>query len=165
MAIVFPSGTQTGPTKVLQVIQAQYTAAAVQSSGSNDVWYDLSGLSANITPSNSSNKILIMAHVSGYVNWDSGIRIQRDSTQVGIGDISASRTRCTVEYPQSNRSNEQGVHSFQWLDTANTTSQINYKLQFNWRGNSVYLNRSPVDDNNTNDHRAVSTLTLMEIAA
>jgi hypothetical protein len=165
MAIVYGDGSDSNSGRIVQVVSTIDTAAAVRTSGSNDTWYNLGNLSLSITPNDGNNKVLVIAHVSGYCNWDSGLRINRSGSVLAIGDASGSRQRATVEYPQANRSNEQGVHSFFYLDSPDTTSSRTYTIQSVWRGVNIYLNRSPVDENNTADCRTTSSLTLMEIAA
>ena len=165
MAIYYGDGSNSNTGRIIQVVQATYSSAAVQSSGTNDVWYDLSGMSASIAPKDSNNKVLIMAHINGWHNWDSAIRILRGaSTVVGGGSNVGARISAIMEYPKGGRTNEAGNCSFQWLDSPASTSSQTYKLQFNWRGNTIYFNRSQNDDNNTSDARTTSTLTLIEVA-
>ena len=165
MAIEYGDGSDSNSGRIIQVVSVTDPNAAVRTSGTNDTWYNLGNLTLNITPTDSNNKILVMAHVSGYCNWDSGLRIVRSGALLSLGTASGSRQRVTVEYPQANRSNEQGVHSFFYLDSPGTSSQRTYTIQSVWRGVPIYLNRSPVDDNNTADARATSSLTVMEVAA
>ena len=65
---------------VLQVVSATFGTEVAFTSGT----YSDSGLSATITPSSSSNKILIIANMHGYINGTGqiGMNIVRDSTQI-----------------------------------------------------------------------------------
>ena len=150
-----PAAISTG--KVLQVVQANKSDMA---SSTSQTFADISGLSVNITPSSSSNKILIsfFANVSTN-NHDAHIQLLRDSTAiVGTG---ASTTNATVNARtyQGDIINTMGT---MYLDSPSTTSAITYKLQ--WRLNvaqTVYLNRRMGDT----AYSTISNITAMEISA
>ena len=150
-----PAAIPTG--KVLQVVQANKSDMA---SSTSQTFADISGLSVNITPSSSSNKILIsfFANVSTN-NHDAHIQLLRDSTAiVGTG---ASTTNATVNARtyQGDIINTMGT---MYLDSPSTTSAITYKLQ--WRLNvaqTVYLNRRMGDT----AYSTISNITAMEISA
>lgn len=165
MAIEYGDGSDSNSGRVIQVVSVTDTAASSRESGTSGTWYDFGSLSANITPSDSNNKILVMAHCTGHSNYDGAIRLNRSGTVISVGAASGSRLQATVEFMQANRSNEAGTHSFFYLDSPGTTSQRNYKVQYNYRSQSIYINRSVNDDNATHDSRTTSSLTLMEIAA
>jgi hypothetical protein len=91
--------------KVLQVVQ---TVKSDTFSSSSATFVDITGLSASITPSSASNKILVMVSLNIGSN-DSGLRLMtklfRDSTAVFIGDTAGSRER--VAWQGSTLSNTQ----------------------------------------------------------
>ena len=73
--------------KVLQVVQTTKTDTFYSSSG--ETWYDVTGMSASITPSSSSNKILVqfnLGKISGLNN--NAFRITRNGSVMtaGLGD-------------------------------------------------------------------------------
>ena len=165
MAIVFPSGTLSGPTKVLQIVQDWDGSVDVRTGGTNGTFYQFGGLSTSITPSSSSNKVLVIAHLSGYTQYDGGIRISRGGTIVGSNTLASSRPKCIVEFPSNHRYNETSTNAFVYLDSPNTTSSTTYTIQSLWNGYTQYINRTGSHDNNNNDAVTASNLILMEIAA
>jgi len=152
---------------VLQVVSTSKTDTF--SSSSNSSWVDITGLSVTITPTNSSNKILVSYSVSSTSTngWFQQFRLVRGATAIGVGDTSSNRNRVTtfaglvgvsqIDYPV--------VQSNQFLDSPSTTSTTTYKLQIFFGGDTIYINRNPTDTDSTNYGRAISTITVMEIAA
>jgi hypothetical protein len=134
-----------------------------------------SGLQANITPSNTSSKILINYQVflgSNSIGYQTKSRIVRDSTPVGLGTQEGTRS---VSSAVTNSYNGYGSHGnyhvlsqgISFLDEPATTSQITYKIQVaGYNGQTWYLNRSSVfQDGGTQGYDAMplSVITLMEI--
>jgi hypothetical protein len=159
-----PSGS------VIQVVQATKTDTF---SVSNSDFVDVTGLSVSITPSSSSNKILVLTHIhldsttGGYTNpW----RIMRGSTAIAIGDSDGSRRRVTGTGTSVYTTGPlTGVHqAAMWLDSPSTTSATTYKIQVATYSNSAgttFVNRGGTDDDNINHARAASSIIVMEIAA
>jgi hypothetical protein len=151
---------------VLQVINAIKTDTA---SFTSSTFTDVSGLSITITPTNSSSKFLIIAHVNA--GWvlnvtKTGGRLMRDSTPIAIADAAGNRTRATgVIYTQADSFNSL-VMSTTFLDSPSTASAITYKWQCNATDNAgtTYVNRGSTDGDTSNNARTVSTITVMEIA-
>ena len=138
-----------GGGKVLQVIQATYGTSTSSSSTS----YADTGLTANITPSNASNKVLVMYSLQCYrsnANALNGVNLKllRDATDINT-TIGIFRTDSTV--------NQQALQSFAYVDSPSTTSATTYKLQFANRNASA---SAIVFVENT-----TGTLILMEIGA
>jgi hypothetical protein len=92
------------------------------------------------------------------------MRLMRNSTEIAIGDASGSRTRLsTMAMPQTNA--EIAAMGVDFLDSPSTTSATTYKIQVRANtANTVAVNRSVLDSDSSNLGRAVSTITLMEIA-
>ncbi len=167
MTIHWGDGTTTDshPSggKIQQVVAATKTDTATTT---NSSFHDISGMSVNITPSSSSNKILIMVSIRTTSNNHSSCRLLRDSTAIAIGDSSGSRTRASTgeayDLGNSYRSQDTSIH---WLDSPSTTSQITYKMQ--WKSTSgvtVYINRIRNDSDNAAYSRAASSIVVMEVA-
>jgi len=163
-------GTGVGG-KVLQVVSA--TKSDTQTV-TGTTFTDVTGLSVSITPSSTSNKILIATNVNlSASNRYTAIKILRDSTIIGIGDTAGSRSRVTVA-GSSNNDESDNIYimrnsSASFLDSPSSTSAITYKIQFgNTSGVSYisYINRAPSgdDDNASYNHRGISTITVYEIA-
>ena len=160
------SGTASGFGKVLQVVTVD--KSDIYSLGTTGTWTDITGLSVAITPSSTSNKILVGINLSiGFsVASTNMFRITRDGTAISVGDADGSRRQATVGwYPGVNSSAVHGSVSYNYLDSPSTTSSVTYKVQANIENATFYLNRSGRDSNSTTqDGRRTSNIVLMEIA-
>jgi hypothetical protein len=161
-----PSGS------VIQVVQAVKTDAFVGSVGAQ--WADVAGLSATITPSSSSSKILVLVDMKGAGAQDATVirsRLVRGGTPIYFGDASSNRPLGMGQFYIS--SGGLGVYYLAqlggaFLDSPATTSPVTYKTQVGADNNSLvlYINRTQGDrDTAYNDVRSASSITLMEIAA
>ena len=154
--------TSASNGRILQVVQATSTAATTTTTNTTVV-------SASITPTSASNKILILANVGFEVSGDVGHaygNIQRNSTNIFVGDAAGSRTRAT--WAQNNSGGNGTVaFSMAYVDSPATTSSTTYGINVSSsNGTTVYINRSVRDNNGTDfDGRTVSSIILMEIAA
>lgn len=141
-----------GGGKVLQVINAGTTTVGTSSSST----YADTNLTATITPSSASSKILVFVHQNGclkYTNTDTriGIKLLRDATVIQtIGELFLFSNSAHELYGTT--------ISTSYLDSPATTSAITYKTQFASTGNNAAVE---VQANAV--HR--STITLMEIGA
>ncbi|NCX94444.1 MAG: hypothetical protein EBX40_07190 [Gammaproteobacteria bacterium] len=135
---------------VLQVLSSSTASAFSTSSGS---YQDL--VSVSITPSSTSNKILIIAAFNGNndSNQAAGVRIYNNTTSSTVSQVS------TLQY-SSIYSNIFG--SFVYLDSPSSVSSQTYKLQYNSQyGGNVYINRRQYDSS----IQGLTSLTLMEVSA
>ena len=130
---------------VLQVVSANYSIAGTTSGTT----YIDTGLTASITPSSSSNKILIIVHHNGCTNTSANtglkIRLLKDSTTIitfapasGYGPTFLNASVSTA-----------------YLDSPATTSSTIYKTQYGL----VFASGVGTIQNDS----ATSTITLMEI--
>ena len=140
------TGITTG--KVLQVVNA---VDASETSTTSTSMVD-TGLTADITPSATSSKVLVLVGMNfGILGSTGGIgsRLMRDSTNI----------RSMSEKSDGHGAGESSSHeawiAFDYLDSPNTTSATTYKVQFKTNGQVVYTS---IDNN-------VSTITLIEIGA
>jgi len=166
MAIVFPDGTLSAPTKILQVIQA---VKSDTSSTSSTSWSDLPGLSVSITPTSTSSKILISYDVTTGYNggaYSGGIRIMRGTSNIYVGNTAGSRLRSSSWGWSSDYNYQMWPLSGEFLDSPATTSALTYKLQFisGYSGYNMYVNRNWNDGDNANHGRVPSQITVMEVA-
>ena len=129
---------------------------------------DIAGLSATITPTSDTSRILIVCHVSASGN-DVGngpmLRLVRGSTNILIGDAEGSRSRVTGGSVGSG----QGLTSAALIgvDSPNVATATTYKVEIgNTSGATanVFVNRAIADGNVSHIGRYVSTLTLIEVA-
>ncbi len=112
-----PAAIPTG--KVLQTVSATDSTSRTTTSGSYVTASNT--LSVDITPSSSSNKVLIMFSSGGQSNTDSKearYTIYRDSTNIGNGGNG-------FLYINKNQPDFVGAT---FLDTPSTTSQITYQV-------------------------------------
>ena len=156
--------------KVLQVVQATKTDASSWSASQTRVD---TGLSASITPSSASNKILILWQLNiGYDNslnqWF--IHLDRGGTEINLGDAAGSKKRANSThnvYSGTAQDFMAVTTSGMFLDSPSTTSSTTYKLQHSGAttGGTFYINRSSRDGDYTYyDGRFVSNIILMEVA-
>ena len=146
--------------KILQVVQ---TVKSDTTSSSSDSFVDIAGLSADITPTSSSNKVLLMYSV--YVSFSNAlvayINPVRGSTTLAQTSGSPTNKGTGILYTWGSGNSMLQMH-YTFLDSPNTTSATTYKLQYRCHGSgTVYINRYAVSD----DYYGTSTLTLMEVAA
>jgi len=153
-----------------QILQVVSTAKTDTFTMSSTTYADVTGLSVSITPSSSSNKILVLANVSlGQTTEDAGANLQlvRDSTPIFIGDAAGDRVRASygTRYPNGSSVQDLESPSPVFLDPPATTSSVTYKVQVR-SGNSgaVAVNRTGSDDNAADFSRSASSITVMEVA-
>jgi len=162
--------------KVLQVIYFKKTDS--QSLNMTETFQDVSGYSLSITPTASDSKIILQGQINyscnthySYGKFVRSINGGSYADVTGwIGDTAGSRIRSMTGNQQAHTSYVQvGIPIYAVDDSHNTTNSITYKMQwrgsFNHLGIYGYFNRSETDANSNNGSRAVSHLTLMEIAA
>ena len=113
---------------VLQTIQGTPVSGQLPSSPVANAWTDL-GLSINIQPSSTSNKILITTNLHGSSYGANGyIKLVRDTT-----DVTTRATQGT-----SNTWKPTNM-SFTHLDSPSSTNVLTYKIQYNFTA-SFYFN-------------------------
>ena len=163
--------TTTSPKSgnILQVVSAY--KKGVFSSTSNS-FTAITDLSASITPSSASNKILVRVCLGTVATTGNQyahfIRLYKDGSHLSDASAptSSNRTSCFMGGRTTNTNHSQG-YSGEYLDTAGGTSSITYAVY--WTGEAgfgtIYLN----SEQNNPDGNAyclnISTITLMEVAA
>ena len=148
---------------IVQVVQAVKTDTASTSSSFADT-----GLSASITPSSSSSKVLVLCTLGGVSGANTSFKgkLVRGSTDIFVGDSASNRPQASAGGQTSNNYEiQQLVMNF--LDSPSTTSSTTYKAQFGSNGSvTIYLNRtSRDDDGSAEDARSASSIILMEVLA
>jgi len=165
------NGAASGFGKVLQVVSATKTDVFSASPASLPTTVDVTGLSVNITPSSTSNKVLVFYNVytSTQVSTTLGttVILDRSGTSIAIGDAASNRTRATTwaVVLQGTDGGAVGIHTMNYLDSPASTSALTYKIKLaGFSGNTIYVNRVGRDnDQAAYDPRFVSTITAMEI--
>jgi hypothetical protein len=149
--------------KVLQLVQDVFTGTTFTSTTG---WNDTE-LSLSITPSSSSNKILLLGSVHAAINdGQGGFRFMRGSTAIGIADSAGSRQRGTMWGNLLTRGDEVSIYHMEFLDSPSTTSSTTYKIQYYLQRNQLGINTTYGNDT-TNSHYVgpISNLIAMEIQA
>lgn len=168
-----PSWGDVSGGKILQVVQSVKSDTASWSA--NATTRVATGLSASITPSSTSSKILIQYLVNigspgSAVGSQWFLHLFRDSTEINVGDASSSRKRAHNVWGGSYASNQQDYmsHSMSgmFLDSPNTTSSTSYSIRHTdaTASGTYYINRSTRDyDSAGYDPRFPSNIILMEV--
>ena len=168
MAINFPEGTQSLPSKVVQAITDYSDIQQTGLTGSN--WHTIPGLSVSITPMSASSKILLIAQISWWINSGNevGHRFLRNgSTAVGLG--STYGMLCTsFDYQYNGSAWMLNTTPVMYADNPNTTSQVTYAVQSQMQGptgsNYLWFNRG-YDTSGGDAASATSFLTALEVAS
>ena len=141
--------------KVLQVVSVSTTTkTTVQST----CYSDVTNLTASITPTSSSSKVLVLVTVAG-LQKPSGNTQEAPSLRLlrGATEIAA---QINIMYSAGSIGYFQVTTGFTYLDSPSTTSSTTYKMQIRGRDAS----NGPVAVNTDNGGEN-STITLLEIAA
>ena len=141
-----------GGGKVLQVVQASYSTLATN--GTNT--YADTGLTATITPTLSTSKVLVIVSQNGTNKRTTNIqnalslRLLRASTELSVFLVGGGWTTTDMN-------NNFGGVATEYLDSPATTSATTYKTQFKNEQNTTNVQ--------VQADGSVSTITLMEIGA
>jgi len=156
--------------KILQVVQTYYTTPTSQSiSGQN--YNDITGMSATITPSSTSSRIIIHARWFGENtdNWDGGFGLKRNGTIIGAppspGSRAALMTQGSTSYGIAVDDNSTPEIAQLWyVDSPSSTSSTTYTMWYtNYNSMTLYINRTVGDTNAFNFERGTSVMILMEV--
>ena len=151
---------------VLQVVSATKTDASFSTTSQS--FTTVTGLTATITPTSTSSKILVFCNASMSCNVSAGTgyaRLARGGSPIFIGDASSSRIRTgTTISPPSNDTT--GQTALLGEDSPATVSATTYALEIRSDrvASTVYVNRSHNNPNNNYGFTAFSSITLMEVA-
>ena len=140
-----PSGASGG---IIQMVQSIKTDTFATTSTS---FVDV-GLSASITPTSSSNKVLVRAVVcagNGQSGSDNKIRVLRGSTVITTNNV----------FVRNASISETETYVIEILDSPSTTSATTYKVQCLAETNEIFVNRR-----NNLDTMGESSITLMEVS-
>jgi hypothetical protein len=140
-----------GNQRILQVVSATYSTEV----GTSSSTFSDTGLTASITPSSSSNKILVFVS-HGTISKSSpaalnnmGIKLFRGSTEISYWGNALLYTNTATTLSVS--------ASFAYLDSPASTSSVSYKTQFS----SLNATTAVFVQNNN----SMSSIVLLEVAA
>jgi len=149
-----------------KILQVQYTEKTDAFSLSTHVtWTDVTGMSLSITPSSTSNHVLVSFDwaFSGDQNY-THFRVLRGSTVIYLGDASGNDRQVTGSYLTNTIIKQCTFRdSVFFRDSPSSTSAVTYKLQMLCDSDTSYINRGHVTNVNTRG-RTASSITLMEVA-
>ena len=153
----------------MQVIQEIETAASSETLATGT--FSAAILSASITPSSATSKILVMCNLHLATSTStSGCHavLKRNGSGIGLGDAAGNATRSTGgNLGNSLSTRTMSSIGMSILDTPSSTSAITYTAhgKHGAVGSAVlYWNREQSGDTDPMDGRVSSTITLMEIA-
>ena len=152
------TANNVGAGNVLQVVFGSGNSSQITSTGG----VELTGVTANITPSSTSSKILIIARMpiryikqgSNSAGWASP-KLYRDSTL--ISPAPAVNHEIGINFGDANWGDFRLTTVIQSLDSPSTTSQITYSSRM-----TLYDAQSTLQVNEGSAF--YSTITLMEVA-
>ena len=172
------SGSISGAGKVLQVVNALTTASSSQSF-TGTTWGTVNNISATITPSSTSSKIIMMARLG--FEWGAGdiynlnFAPARNGTRFNISSASFSSGSnntigramggaTTAIYQDQNTTPDTVM--FTTIDSPSTTSATTYTIQLicTNNGGTAYYNRT-ISTTNLNSAGMSTEIILMEIGA
>ena len=156
-----PAGASGG---IIQVVQTVLTTGVTYT---NTSFADIPspGLSVSITPSSSSNKILLIADIActGTNSNYNIFQLVRNTTNIYTGTDAKTYVGTKIHYPRSDGNADGssiGNVPMYFLDSPATTSAVTYKVQVRVTGNTGAINRrASVDDTSL-----ASSFTAMEIS-
>lgn len=151
--ITFPNGTnpQDAPSKVLQVVSSYYNTSVSTTSATPQA----SGLTATITPTFATSKILIIATMGDLATNASGVGVKTFLYKNG-SQLTQTTNNALYATAAGNFVIGNGPAT-NYLDSPATTSAVTYAMYFATQvaGNTATVNRDST----------ASSITLMEIAA
>jgi hypothetical protein len=159
--------TAAGGGKILQVVQTVLSTTASTTSTS----FVDTGVTASITPTSASSKILVMVSMPTGKN-DGGHSVYsslfRGSTNIISPTSPSARTPGISMIPGDITGMQYFLNSvnYTYLDSPATTSSTTYKIQYYVGSSGIgYINRTSWDADSNQSVRSVATMTLMEIGA
>lgn len=158
------TGGTSNRGRVLQVVQSNSTSTS-GSTYSGSTWQTV--LSATITPSSTSSKVLILAQITvgnpGTGRIEGGMRVIRGASTINIADASSSKTQASAVCWVDGNLYATNSTNYVYLDSPATTSSTTYNLQFySSESQTFYLNYA--SQNSEYTIMGTTTIVLMEIS-
>ena len=157
-------GSDPNPGIGSNIVQATKTDTQTISSAT---FVDITGLSATITPSSATSKVLIIARVNYAVSGTerAAFSLLRGATEVFIGDAAGSRGRATHAGMNPSSSDDLKDATMVYLDSPASAAATTYKVQGARSSNNLWINKNGTDSNSTTWWRGTSSLLVVEVAA
>ena len=155
-----------GTGKILQVVSTLKTDAYTTTSST---FTTVTGLTASITPTSATSKVLIFAQVNmSLTTYSVFARLSGGNTSTYLGDAAGSRVPSAIAIQADNDNpfwRTQFSVPLMYLDSPATTSSVTYGVDVRIGTGAVYVNRSQDDSDSVNNGRTASTITVMEVSA
>jgi hypothetical protein len=156
---------------LVAVKHALFTGTQENSTAAGDN-FEVDDLSITHTMADASNKLIISAYFGAAASSNGfglvGIAVADDGTLIGIGDADGNRTRVgaggTVSTNTSNR--VVTMPSVTFVHEPDDTDEHTFTVRainIATSTQTLFINRSQIDDNNEGRPRASSALTIMEV--
>ena len=151
-----PSGGGGGIVQIVQTFKNDATSTSSATFG------DISGMSATITPTSTSSKILVRFSlcISSTTGTLTHFNLLRGSTNIAEPSTSVNNASTIQTYTNSPKIVQQ---DYEFLDSPSTTSATTYKLQWRSHASSAVSSLNQYFDNTA--YVGTSTMTLMEVSA
>ncbi len=152
---------------ILQVVQTVKTDTF---SMTGTTWTTVTGATVNITPSSTSNKILIQGSLVLSNNGSTVTTyaaLARSGTLLGIGTAAGNRVGSggSSTLSSSDTYAVVGPIFLQYLDSPSSTSSLTYQIQVRTTDtNTLYVGRTGDDNDASNRGRFSTIITAMEVA-
>jgi len=158
--------------KLLQVVQTVKSDTFSTSTSGSNTFVSITGLSASITPSSASNKILIQVELGGS-GLGTATTLCSFKVQRASADISGMLGNARTNFFQATAGNIRAVAdanggfrlNMTYLDSPSSTSSLTYQVLGQAESSGFCINRTINDSASTNfSATQISSITLMEIA-
>ena len=153
----------TGISSIGTIVKIAADEITATTSGSGG--FSNTGLEVTITPSSTSNKILLFT--TGSIGTDKNTlaaRFVQGSTGTGLGDPNGSRLRVSFKIRGPHDNNHSALFSGSCILSPTTTSTLTYRVQFQAESSGTwYLNRNTSFNNSSDASHAVSSSYLYAI--
>ena len=169
--LTFPAGPsisgQVSGGHVLQVQQKIKTDTWSDSIDTGAESENVTGLNCSITPSSTSNKILVFVSVStgSPDNQFAAIKLYCNNSQIGQGDVDNSATRVSASSLRDSQ-NQLTTTSFSFLHQPSSIAEQSYSIRIvhgSGGTQTIYVNREYFGGTSAVYVRGISTITAMEI--
>jgi hypothetical protein len=152
--------------KVLQVV----TGTLVTTASTTSSTFTDTGLSASITPSAATSKVLVIATINAGMTGSasSNYSLFRDTTNLLTPTSPSNRNPSFMQYPGDITGSQYFMipATYNFLDSPSSTSSLTYKIRYLVSsGGTAYINRTATDADSAAYSRGVSSITLLEIGA
>ena len=151
-----------GAGKILQVVS---TAKTDTFSTSSTSFVAITGLTAAITPSSATSKILVIAQITGS-GANFFLRLSGGNAGTYVGDAAGSRVQSATQ--MFSGSTAASTTTIVFLDSPATAASVTYGVEIRRGGLSsetLVVNGNQDATDNTNRGRTASSITVMEVSA